>query len=112
MKIYASKFRQLYKDLQTLDLVLVPVPVPAVEEDIIQDKICLLVAIQHGIPITIILKVIKLLFVVVIEIQELDEILDEEINGIEDDEEEILMLKYASKLPPPPKKIKVLLFKK
>merc|ERR1712008_390864 len=89
MGIYASKFRQLYKDLQTLNLVLVPVPVPAVEEDIIQDKICLLVEIQHGTPITsIILKVIQLLFVVLIEIQELlDEILDEEINGIEDDKE-------------------------
>ena len=76
-----TRFQQLFKDLQTLEDHLVPV-------DIIQDKICLLVAIQHGIPITIILKVIKLLFVVVvIEIQELDEILDEEINGIEDDEE-------------------------
>ena len=79
-----TRFQQLFKDLQTLEDQLVPV-------DIIQDKICLLVAILHGIPITIILKVIQLLQIMVvalIEIQELlDEILDEEINGIEDDEE-------------------------
>ena len=74
MKI-CTKFQQLYKDLLTLDYwLLVPVEV------IIPDKICLLVAILHGIPITIILKVIQLLqimFVVLIEIQELlDEILE------------------------------------